>query len=94
MGILRIRKSFSEYIRNESVADDEMMVSFDVTSLYTNVPIKDTLIIVKDLLVNDPDLQRKTNIPAEDLLEITECLNHRNMLANMCNMLAECYEAP
>ena len=51
-----------------------MMVSFDVTSLYTNVPIKDTLIIVKDLLVNDPDLQTKTNIPAEDLLEITELL--------------------
>ena len=64
----------SKYIRNESVADDEMMVSFDVTSLYTNVPIKDTLIIVKDLLVNDPDLQTKTNIPAEDLLEITELL--------------------
>ena len=32
------------------------MVSFDFTSLYTNVPIKDTLLIVKDLLVNDPDL--------------------------------------
>ena len=50
------------------------MVSFDVTSLYTNVPIKDTLIIVKDLLFNDPDLQTKTNIPAEDLLEITDLL--------------------
>ena len=52
-----------------------MMVSFDVTSLYTNVPIKDTLIIVKDLLVNDRDLQTKTNnITAENLLEITELL--------------------
>ena len=67
-------KEFSEYIRDESIADDEMMVSFDVTFLYTNVPIKDTLIIVKDLLVNDPDLQTKTNIPAEDLLETTELL--------------------
>ena len=67
-------KEFSEYIRDESIADDEMMISLVVTSLYTNVPIKDTLIIVKDLLVNDPDLQTKTNIPAEDLLEITELL--------------------
>ena len=32
------------------------------------------IIILKDLLVNDPDLQTKTNIPAEDLLEITELL--------------------
>ena len=51
MNILPIR-----YIRNESVADDEMISFFYVTSLYTNVPIKVTLIIIK-YLVNDPYLQ-------------------------------------
>ena len=30
---------FSEFIRNEAVADDKIMVSFDVSSLYTNVSI-------------------------------------------------------
>ena len=42
--------------------------------LYTNVPIKGPLLIVKDLLVNDPNLKRKMDIPAEDLLDITEFL--------------------
>lgn len=67
-------KEFSEYIRQQTVDEDEIMVSFDVTSLYTNVPIKDTLLILKDLLNNDQDLKSRTNIPPEDVLEITEFL--------------------
>ena len=31
--------TFSNYIRNVPIEDDEIMVSFDVTSLYTNIPI-------------------------------------------------------
>ena len=33
---------FSKYTRNAHI-DDEIMVSFDVTSLYMNIPIIDTL---------------------------------------------------
>ena len=50
------------------------MVSFDVTALYTNVPIKDTLLIIKDLLENDSNLHTKTKLPLTELLEITEFL--------------------
>ena len=67
-------KVFSEYIRTIKVEDDEILVSFDVTSLYTNVPIKDTLEIIKGLLENDADLQAKTPIPPTELLEIVEFL--------------------
>ena len=48
--------------------------SFDVTSLYTNVPIKDTLVIIKDLLENDANLHKKTKIPHDSLLDIIEFL--------------------
>ena len=67
-------KQFSEYVRDQSIEDDEMLVSFDVTSLYTNVPIKDTLEIIKNLLENDADLQLKTKIPSTNLLNIAEFL--------------------
>ena len=40
--------TFSNYIRNVRIEDDEIMVSFGVTSLYTNIPIIDTLNIIKD----------------------------------------------
>ena len=66
-------KIFSEYVRKLKVKDDEILVLFDVTSLYTNVPIKETLVIIKTLMENDADLQNKTNIPPKDLL-ITEFL--------------------
>ena len=49
-------KEFSEYVRQLKIEDDEQLVSFDVTSLYTNVPIEDTLVVIKDLLENDPSL--------------------------------------
>ena len=40
--------ALSNYIRNVPIEDDEIMVSFDITSLYTNIPITDTLNIIKD----------------------------------------------
>ena len=55
--------TFSNYIRNVFIEDDEIMVSFDVTSLYTNIPIIDTLNIIKDYVNNDDQFTRKTAMP-------------------------------
>ena len=55
--------SFSRYIRNVPIEDDGIMVSFDVNSLYTNIPIIDTLNIIKDHVNNDDQFTRETAIP-------------------------------
>ena len=52
--------TFSNYIRNASIEGDEILVSFDVTSLYTNIPIIDTLNIIKDYFNNDDQFTRET----------------------------------
>ena len=52
--------TFSNYIRNVPIEDDETMVSFDVTSLYTNIPIIDMLNIIKGYVNNDDQFTRKT----------------------------------
>ena len=52
--------TFFNYIRNVPIEDDEIMVSFDVTSLYTNIPIIDTLNIIKDYFNNDDQFTRET----------------------------------
>ena len=62
--------TFSNYIRNVPIEDDEIMVSFDVTSLYTNIPIIDTLNIIKDYVNNDDQFTRKTAIPQEKFLDL------------------------
>ena len=43
--------------------DDEIMVSFDVTSLYKNILIIDTLNIIKDYVNNGVQITRKTAMP-------------------------------
>ena len=43
--------TFSNYIRNVAIEDDEILVSFDVTSLYTGIPIIDTLNIMIMLIM-------------------------------------------
>ena len=46
------------------------MVSFDVTSLYTNIPRVDTLNIIKDYVNNDDQFTRKTAIPQDKFLDL------------------------
>ena len=46
------------------------MVSFDVTSLYTSIPITETLNIIKDYANNNDQFDRKTAIPRDNFLDI------------------------
>ena len=46
------------------------MVSFDVTSLYKNIPIIDTLNLIKDYVNNDYQFTRKTAITQDKFLDI------------------------
>ena len=62
--------TFSNYIRNVPIEDDEIMVSFDVTSLYTNIPVIDTLNIIKDYVHSDDQFARKTAIPQDKFLDL------------------------
>ena len=62
--------TFSNYIRNAPIEDDAIMVSFDVTSLYTNIPIIDTLNIIKDYVNNDDQFSRNTDIPKDKFLDL------------------------
>ena len=62
--------TFSNYIRNVPIEDDKIMVSFDVTSLCTNIPIIDTLNIIKDCVHSDDQFARKTAIPQDKFLDL------------------------
>ena len=74
--------TFSNYIRNVPIEDDEIMVSFDVTSLYTNIPIIDTLNIIKDYVNNDDQFTRKTAIPQDKFLDLSSPSGFNNHLVH------------
>ena len=58
------------YIRNVPMKDDEILVSFDISSLYTNIPIINTLNIIKDYVNNDDQFIRKTAISQDKFLDL------------------------
>ena len=59
---------FSQFIRQQTIDADEIMVSFDVESLYTNIPVTDALLVIKDLLNNDTTLRDRTNLLPDQIL--------------------------
>ena len=50
------------------------MVPFYDTSLYTNIPIIDTLNIIKDYVNNDDKCTRKTAIPQDKFLDLVHLI--------------------
>nr|CAH8856726.1 unnamed protein product [Trichobilharzia regenti] len=55
--------------------NNETMVSFDITSLYTNIPVNMALEAVEKELTADPELAYRTKLPIEEIiLGIQICL--------------------
>ena len=66
---------FANRIRKEPVTDGDMMVSFDVVSLFTRVPVDDALQSISILLFKDNTLYECTTIDADNICSLTElCL--------------------
>ena len=65
---------FSQFLRQQTIDPDEIMVSFDVEFLYTNIPITDALLVIKDLLNNDTTFKDQTNLLPDQILELLEFL--------------------
>jgi hypothetical protein len=56
--------------------DNETFLSFDVTSLYTSVPIEQSIEIIKDLLASDTTLDTRTNLTPDEIVSgIGLCLH-------------------
>ena len=55
----------------------ECLSSYDVSALFTSVPIDPALKIIKDLLVKDPTLKDRTVIGIDDIILLLEfCLKN------------------
>ena len=62
--------TFSNYIKNVPIEDDEIIVSFEVISLYTSIPIIDMLNLIKDFVNNDDQFTRKTATPQDKFFDL------------------------
>ncbi len=64
-------KQVADKMRTVELEDDEVMVSFDVTSLYTNVPVKEAIQIAANWLyagdIKTPPVDKETFIQLTEL---------------------------
>ena len=64
---------FHNYIKNKKIPKDHVMVSFDVISLYTNIPID---LAMQSITEKWSHIKNHTTIPRNEFIEATKlCLS-------------------
>lgn len=71
-------KHFVEMTKNMQISDTDMLVSFDVESLFTNIPVNETLSIIETRLHNDISLNTRTKLPVNVIIELLKLCTESN----------------
>ena len=72
---VKYSKHFVEMMKDVCLAEDQMLVSFDVVFLCTNVPIKEAVDTIRERLQKDVSLEMRTPLSPERIAELLElCL--------------------
>ena len=72
-GRVNSTQDFVEQVKHITVAPGECLSSYDVSALFTSVPIDPALKIIKDLLVKDSTLKDRTVMGIDDIILLLEC---------------------
>ena len=72
---------FVEQVKNIKLQPQECIVSYDVKALFTSVPTKSAVNIIKQLLEDDKELQQRTTMTVQNIICLLEfCLNNTNFI--------------
>ena len=70
---------FCEGITDMKLQDDDVLVSFDVVSLFISIPVDVAISVAHNRLINDENLQDRTAIPVTDIIKLLDfCLSTTN----------------
>nr|XP_054775285.1 uncharacterized protein LOC129283541 [Lytechinus pictus] len=69
-------KHFIDVVSKTKIRPSDTLVSFDVVSLFTSVPVDQACDIIKQRLITDPDLASRTNLTPDQIHDLLlTCLN-------------------
>ena len=63
-------KEFATFVREMEVGPDEELRSYDVSALFTSVPVDRALIYIKERLENDETLKDRTPLTPDDIINL------------------------
>ena len=61
---------FAEFVRSETLNSDQVLVSFDVVSLFTKIPVDLAIKVAEKRLTEDVSLSQRTFLPVEDIIDL------------------------
>ena len=69
-------RDFIDHIKDVRLRQGESIISYDVTALFTSVPIRSVPNIIQQKLATDQDLQTRTSMSIQHIINLVEfCLN-------------------
>ena len=70
-------KDFLDTIKNITIKPDECIMSYDVSALFTSIPIEPAINIIEKHLKEDKDLHSRTNMKIQHIMSLLRfCLNN------------------
>ena len=73
-------KDFVEQVKHITLAPGKCLSSYDVSALFTSVPVDPALNIIKDLLENDHTLKERTAMAVGDIILLLGVLSQEHLL--------------
>ena len=61
---------FAEFVRSETLNSDQVLVSFDVVTLFTEIPVDLAIKVAERRLTEDVSLSQRTSLPVEDIINL------------------------
>ena len=69
--------SFIQEIKDLRLDPNDVLISFDVVSLFTNVPVDETCNIIKQKLLDDISLHERTQLSVDEIIDLLKlCLSN------------------
>ena len=65
-----MRNTFADELKDLKLDDEDMFISHNVVSLFTNTPIPQAIEIIKNRLQKDKSLKKRTLLAPDDIVEL------------------------
>ena len=65
-------KEFADDIKKIKLEEGECIMSYDVAALFTSIPVKSALEVVKKKLEQDTELHQRTTMSTQNIMDLLE----------------------